>query len=622
MPLRVPRRPRRPRAPTEHRPIYRWKKDDYVVLRGGILPEKCHERDLPEGFWEKHCSPIFNRRRDAERVWEREADAAISRGQLSVAQANKLSTAGRKMTKHEADAAISRGQLSVAQANELSHYGGRYKSCGEARWGESEDGCVELLPTPLYHATVAKSRILREGLRIPRSISKTAAHVPKGLGGSSSDRISLTTDPEYARNVQWALLEARALARGEFGLPEMIEAAAKGEGAYRPYLAYFLSWWNRKWKEGDPLPLGLRLRLKGRELVSHMDVPIGGFTLAQAKARGLEPVEGGGCWKDAKGRARCSTFSRKLSPKRRRSIDYDGFSWFLTARGEAGGISNPVFMGTNLSRLARIPGSEIATLRLEPCPSAKGEWIPGEDEYRIADGRAVRVTHVNGKRVSTRSKVAHCRSGVYSGPTPRRLHYLYLPISKERLQDAGHILGPKSEYRDTLQLTDNLQLARDLAYAKATNDGKWEGKAVVLRVPVAERDLRAVSMYDDPWLHPPAAVLDRWMRKPWAAEACRYEMEDAGVDTPTQLSPEDQRACWRENMRRSRMYSGDDYYSEGWEYPADDKDWKTSLKYIGMAETTASFKGWGRHVREVWKAEPGRNAPDVPTYYRIRADEE
>jgi len=184
----------------------------------------------------------------------------------------------RKFTKlweTSAATAVAEGRLEPEQAEKL---GWR----GVAGSGYE----VGFLPAPLFHVTTGKTRVLQTGLKSRKQLRMQR---DRGLGGGDSNTVSFTTDPELAWNIRWSILEARAVARGEISILQMLKAARRGDGADRPWLVDLMQSWKKDWKQGDVLPQGVRHLISERKVDYEHAFPM---TRDEILAKGKRP-EGG-----------------------------------------------------------------------------------------------------------------------------------------------------------------------------------------------------------------------------------------------------------------------------------------------------------------------------------------
>ncbi|NIP97462.1 MAG: hypothetical protein GWO24_30130, partial [Akkermansiaceae bacterium] len=97
--------------------------------------------------------------------------------------------------------------------------------------------------------------VIAEGLKSRNELDQSRG---KGLGGGDRDTISFTADPETAQAIEVAMREAREVARGDITVENML-AEAERDG----FTENLMKYWDRDWKQGDPLPEGVQNLLEG-----------------------------------------------------------------------------------------------------------------------------------------------------------------------------------------------------------------------------------------------------------------------------------------------------------------------------------------------------------------------
>ena len=529
-------------------PIWKLPKKVYVERRvpePANLPEwqGCYERkdDVCPDLWSAH----FSRVRGFERKWDAAVAQAVARGLLHPDKASKRG-GGSEYT--------------------IDHW-------RQERGGPFWEGQAPL-PVPLYHVSTAKTKVLRKGLMTKDQLRRTRKKEVLGLGGGSSNTISFTTDPHYARTIKEAVLESIKVARGEWGIGDLIEKARKGDKARRPYLADFARIEsNSTWQPGDPLPEKLVYGAQGEAVIHSYDldrryknIPAC-RTEAWYRARKMRPYTTGegSVWQQ--GNKDCYFRGiRKLTPDEARARRFDTFKAWLYARQEAGGPDNPVLFGVDPKINARLDPKEIGLFEAEPCRGAWAARQNGEDEWRVSDGRVVRLTRLDGKKIPFRRLSSRCRVPTKANaPLPVRLRTLYMPWP--------------DFYKWTNIFTEPTPLHAVRLFGRY-KDAEAYGKTWardqhthvnMAQVTVPEAWLRAV---DNDWEAADSSfVVEKFLGREVAARNCDDLTEEAGVKKPWELPATPRRDC----LRRLLRY-GDIPALKG------EKDWRGSLRNYGMVK--------------------------------------
>lgn len=261
------------------------------------------------------------------------------------------------------------------------------------RFTTSEADKVRPLPAVLYHVTSAKNEILDHGLRTKDQLKMGRG---RGLGGGTSDTISLTTSMDIAQSIYQGLLEGRMVAKGELSIPVMIEASRRGIGAKRPWLKNFFGYYNktnpRNWD--NEIPKEIFDVMSGvstdRDILPKTLVEKEKESVRKELVHPWEPVER---W-DNGDEGLYISWSRKLPEEELIDKWFDIYKAWIMFREEAGGISNPLFFLSDTTYLSRIEPSQVAILEFKSKPGTYGYYLPGEKEYRIWDGDAVELTGI------------------------------------------------------------------------------------------------------------------------------------------------------------------------------------------------------------------------------------
>jgi len=257
---------------------------------------------------------------------------------------------------------------------------------------ESDSGYeVKLLPRVLYHVTSARDNVISEGLKTREQLGHRYG---RGLGGGTSDTVSLTTDlKKVAEPIFLGLLEGRLVARGELTIPMMIEIAREGTGAKRPWLDDWFAYWGKQsdWEGGD-IPPGLQYLIDGEE---YMRPGLGGTEESvQRHHKAATPWKGFEPWPYSKAKGVFLSFRRRLTEEEIVEGTFNTYKNWIGFREFAGGAINPLFFTSDPHYLATIKPDQVAILEYYSFPGTKGFHVPGEAEYRIWDGDAVALHRV------------------------------------------------------------------------------------------------------------------------------------------------------------------------------------------------------------------------------------
>jgi hypothetical protein len=240
---------------------------------------------------------------------------------------------------------------------------------------------------PLWHVTTAKRAVLSSGgLKSRRELNQVAGH---GLGAGDDTTVSFTANHQTAKDIERAMHEARAAARGEFTVAEMLERADKGTDADHGYASDLRK---QLAMEGldQPVP---RVRIYSLKKEG-FNTSIGLAAEADIRARGWEPlgkpVVGGD------GISRYSNASRPATPEELHEKRLTAYKAFAAYRQFAGGPIDPLFMSVDATAIATMEPEDIAILEGRPAnPNVHGKWFDGLSEWRVYTGDAVTVTRVN-----------------------------------------------------------------------------------------------------------------------------------------------------------------------------------------------------------------------------------
>lgn len=315
-------------------PIWRTPLRDYLKSKG--------EYDLPENPTseeEDRWMDMRRARRRDEEQWMRGIKTAVATGVISLDAAEAL-------------------------------VGSKY-----ALKPQTERGTWEELPRTLYHVTVHRTAVMKDGLQTK---GERDARQSPGLGGGDSEAISFTADKKYAGVIYDALLGMHDVATGRTSTEDLIARAKAGEEGSKPFIRDFEKFVAssqgefERWRKGEVAHTGL------------------GTSLDQIPA-GSRPLGDGWMGRDQR------YYHGYLTPMTRAdriSANTQVFNAFLTARQEAGGPENPWFTFADPTALAAIPREQLAVLEVTTKPGSMG-WFQSqaEREWRVPTGKvASKVT--------------------------------------------------------------------------------------------------------------------------------------------------------------------------------------------------------------------------------------
>lgn len=282
--------------------------------------------------------------------------------------------------------ALSRGDLTYDEAHMLGYYDNGHDS------RESFPGAGwQPLPPVLYHVTTAADAVLREGLRSRDELGQSLGH---GLGGGESDTVSLTADTAVAGQIRRAMLEARAVARGEFTVADMVEQARTGRDVDHPFLSEMMDYWmpvplsgdRPEWTPSDPLPSAVQDLVDGQVTVR------GVATVDEFRAKhgaGWVPV--GKSFRAESGDEVYVAFRGPAEPDERVRKAVDFWKIFVGYRERAGGPTDPLFFLSDWKALAETPADQVQVVEVRPKPGSQGYPLSALGEWRTVDGGVLEV---------------------------------------------------------------------------------------------------------------------------------------------------------------------------------------------------------------------------------------
>jgi hypothetical protein len=278
---------------------------------------------------------------------------------------------------------LSVGHLSHDEAESLgwhpSGHDNRTEHAGVTRGG------WQPLPHELYHVTTDEPGVRAHGLRTREELGQNFGH---GLGGGESDSISFTTSHELARHLLSSLHEYHGFLK--HGHPQdLLDQAARGEGASRPFHHDIIRHYRSDWEEGRPVSPDLDATLRGKRHERTMGRPE-----HEMAAQGWSPSQhpDNASWDAPAGRIhtdyeRPATRDEQIEDKSRL---YRTFSAF---RENAGGAPDPMYFSTDEKAFAAKNPEHFALLHVRPRPGAQGYPVHAMSEWRTGSGDAADVQH-------------------------------------------------------------------------------------------------------------------------------------------------------------------------------------------------------------------------------------
>lgn len=271
---------------------------------------------------------------------------------------------------HAARVAIATGEVTPEEADRLA--GSPY-----VLRPSTERHIWEPLPETLYHVTTNKAAVLEQGLS-PRSEREGSTAI--GLGGGDDEAVSFTTDKEYAKVIQSALLGLHDIATGKTTVADLVKAAEEGVGAKRPYINELRKFIKSSYGDFDAWAEGWEQQGDGFAV------------LASKIPAGAKPIGPGWMGRDEMA---YHGYMVRMSPERRVETATHAYNAWLTARQEAGGPENPWFTFNDPAALAKVPRAQIVVLEVTTKPGTMGWFVsPAEREWRTSTGKVAKSIRV------------------------------------------------------------------------------------------------------------------------------------------------------------------------------------------------------------------------------------
>lgn len=243
-------------------------------------------------------------------------------------------------------------------------------------WKKITEQVTGILPSRLYHATTALSKVLSEGLKSNAERDTEAS----GLGAFGQEsHVSLTDDPEIAHRIADSIHEARNAILGHTTVQNMLDEANRGGYGDR----VFSSWISN---EGQEVLKGLAVhRLSGG---TTLDSLIDEATKRRG-GTGWQPH-----WDSEESRSLLephglyTAVSRPMTEEEHEKSRFNLYRLLSSFREFHGGPIDPMFVGHNLHKtLKTVDPSEVGVVEVEPHPGATGTNLAGPlSEWRVDSG--------------------------------------------------------------------------------------------------------------------------------------------------------------------------------------------------------------------------------------------
>tara|TARA_Y100000034_G_scaffold115046_1_gene151818 strand:+ start:2854 stop:3828 length:975 start_codon:yes stop_codon:yes gene_type:complete len=242
------------------------------------------------------------------------------------------------------------------------------------------DKNVQPLPPKLYHVTTARDDVLSGGVKTRDELSQSMG---LGLGGGTSDTISFTDDIEVARAIKNSILDGMKVARSETTIERMIEMAATGEGADRPWLKDIYHYYNRR--NPEEMPPNVKAIIEGYDYTESFVFPSTVEEQNEKDEWDWEPY--GEKWPHGNdSRESYTAFRRRLTPEEQTDRNFDFYKTWITFREHAGGPMNPLFFLSDAVGLSKVDPEQVAIIEFASKPNGMGYQVAALGEWRTWDG--------------------------------------------------------------------------------------------------------------------------------------------------------------------------------------------------------------------------------------------
>jgi hypothetical protein len=369
--------------------------------------------------------------------------------------------------------AITDGRIDQAEARKL----GFFTSGGEE---------YKALPPTLYHVTTAYDRVQEEGLRTREEHGRNI-----GIGGGSSNTISLTTDAKLAEGYFSSVTDAHEFMAGKRSVEDLLSHAKAGEGAGGEWYSNLVETYQRESRDSiDGMPIRLYDAIHGTETWA-VDESLRGHPELRkimafwgANAADTVPVRDG------------TFMQRTVNAEQRLNQKAELLNRWLFWREQAGGPHNPAFFTNNWEQFAAQPSATIRLLEVAPRPGAQGYYLPGESEFRVHSGTVLPVRRV----LKEWNEEDHPRGETVEGTNkgsfaPRNVGFVSPNIDEnvDFTEAAGRVQSQRTKL--LLQANDDI----DALYGTGTNEtvgvGAWKDGAEQSVIVDGEGDFEAFKAH-------------------------------------------------------------------------------------------------------------------------------
>jgi hypothetical protein len=340
------------------------KENFYIEPPKPVLTKPTKKKTKPKIKSKVRKSSLLNKQ--AQEPWHQREDDYTGRwNEDETEEQSRARYQKSQQWQQSALAAMSIGKLTPEQAHEVGLY----------EWNQ-----FKLLPSPLYHVTTAKSKVLAEGLK---SRNELGMDQGAGLGGGTEMSVSFTTDIAVGIGIYENMLIARKVAAGEMSLDELIDTATQGTGANKPWIADIIR------SLGDEKTLDAIKRGVVQEQAMGRPPDDPGILPQYRKPGPWTPTPWAHHWMGGDGEKKYTWWERPMTDIEKKEAVFDFFKKWSFWREHAGGGLDPLYFCSDCHALGRVPESEIALLEYRAMPNARGVPTEGLSEWRIFSGAAV-----------------------------------------------------------------------------------------------------------------------------------------------------------------------------------------------------------------------------------------
>ncbi len=278
----------------------------------------------------------------------------------------------KKEWEYNIQKALSLGQISQKEAEKLGWYG----AIGDSK--------IVPLPHTLYHVTTNKDAVIKYGLKTRDELNMESGH---GLGGGASDTVSFTESLSTANNIKDTLIEAQKVASGKTNINDILNYAKLGIDADRPFYNdivapyiincedYFINLANGKITDYS---IGLYTEEDYNKYMEKNDRTIGWKPAGKGFIGGDKQL-------------RYNKWIRDLTKDEIIERTFNIYKKCLFWREHAGGREDPLFFLSDVKALSKTNIEQIAVLQFKPKTNAHGYQMGALGEWRTFSGEAVEL---------------------------------------------------------------------------------------------------------------------------------------------------------------------------------------------------------------------------------------